>query len=314
MSELRSEAPMEASREGYGRGLLKAAEKDPNVVALEADLGKSTKSRTMKEAFPERWVSCGITEQNMMVMAAGLASSGKVAFASTFAIFTERAFEQIRNCVCRMKMNVKIIGSHAGLMTGTDGSSAQAIEDMAIYRTLPGMVVLCPADSVEAEKATLALAKHKGPAYMRLTRDKTPILFDDKYIFEIGKGKIMREGKDATIVACGPLVSIALEAAGFLAKENISLEVINMSTIKPLDSALILKSAKKTKRVITAEDHSIIGGLGGAVAELLAENPGAKLVRHGVQDTFGESGQPEELYDKYGLSVKHLIQRIKKDL
>ncbi|MBR9698909.1 transketolase family protein [Candidatus Woesearchaeota archaeon] len=303
---------LEASREGYGRGLVKAAKKHKDVVSLEADLGKSTKSRMLIPEFPERWISCGITEQNMIVTAAGLAWSGKIPFASTFAIFSERAFEQIRNAVARPKMNVKVIGSHAGLVTGTDGASAQAIEDMAIYRSLPNMVVICPADSMEAEKATLALAEYDGPAYMRLTRDKTPILFDDNHKFEIGKAIILKEGKDLSVVACGPLIPIALEAAELLKKEDIDAEVINMSTIKPLDKDTLLRSAKKTGKVITAEDHNIIGGLGGAVAEVLAENSDAKLARIGVQDTFAESGAPKDLYEKYGLTAENIVRTAKK--
>jgi len=298
----------EASREGYGRGLLKAAHQNKDIVALEADLGKSTKSRVIKKDFPERWISCGITEQNMMITGAGLASYGKIPFCSTFAIFSERAFEQIRNGIARQKLNVKIIGSHAGLITGTDGSSAQAIEDMGIYRTLPNMTVICPADSVEAELATLALAKHKGPSYMRLTRDKTPILFDNDHNFEIGKATVMRKGKDVTIIACGPLVAIALDAAKELESKGVDAEVINMSTIKPIDKEAILKSIKKTKKAITAEDHNIIGGLGSAVAEVLSEEGIGKLYRVGVQDTFAESGSPEELYKKYGLTKEHIVK------
>ena len=299
---------MEASREGYGRGLVAAGKKNKNVVSLEADLGKSTKSRMFRKEFPDRWFSCGITEQNMMLTAAGLESCGKIPFASTFAIFTERGFEQIRNGIARQNLNVKVIGSHAGLITGSDGSSAQAIEDMAIYRSLPNMTVICPADSIEAEKATIELSKHKGPAYMRLTREKIPILFEESYKFEIGKGKIMKKGKDISIIACGPLVSIALEAAEELEKKNIDAEIINMSTIKPIDKELIVQSASKTKKVITAEDHNVIGGLGSATAEILAEKNIAVLRRIGVQDVFGESGNPKDLYKKYGLTAENIVK------
>jgi transketolase len=302
---------MEASREGYGRGLVKAGAINKNVISLEADLGKSTKSGMFKKEFPKRWISCGITEQNMMITAAGMSSCGKIPFASTFAIFSERGFEQIRNGIARPNLNVKVVGSHAGLQTGQDGSSAQCIEDLCVYRSLPNMVVICPADSVEAEKATLTLVNHKGPSYMRLTRGKTPILFDAKYKFEIGKGTVVRKGKDITIVACGPMVNESLIAASELEKVKIDVEVINMSTIKPLDKSLLLKSLKKTGKVITAEDHSIIGGLGGAVAEVIAEEGFGKLYRIGVRDTFCESGSPSELYKKYKLSSGEIIKVVK---
>jgi len=302
----------EASRNGYGHGLVKAGKLNKNVVALECDLGKSTKSRMFRKEFPNRWFNCGISEQHMMVTAAGLESCGKIPFASTFAIFTERGFEQIRNAIARQNLNVKIIGSHAGLLTGTDGSSAQCIEDMAIYRALPNMTVMCPADSVEAELATIALSKHKGPAYMRVARDETPILFNKNHTFEIGKANIMKKGNDISIIACGPLVAIALEASSDLKKQNINAEVINMSTIKPIDKEMIIRTAEKTKRVVTAEDHNIIGGLGSAVAEVLAEQGLAKLTRIGVKDVFGESGNPKELYKKYGLSTHTIIHEVKK--
>ena len=248
----------------------------------------------------------------MMLVACGLAASGKIPFASTFAIFTERAFEQVRNAICRMRMNVKVIGSHAGLITGEDGSSAQCIEDIAVFRVLPHMTVICPADAVEAEKAVEIIANHHGPVYMRLTREKVPVLYDASHKFVIGKGSVLREGNDVTIMAYGPQVYEALEAADGLKKENITARVINMSTIKPLDKYAVVRAAKETGAIVTAEDHNIIGGLGGAVAEYLAEHYPAPLERVGVHDTFGESGKPMDLYKKYGLTSHDIMNAARK--
>ena len=299
------------TRDGFGKALLRLGKANKDIVSVEADLGKSTRSCWFSKEFPERNFNVGIAEQNMMLVAAGLASCGKIPFASTFAIFSERGFEQIRTSIARRNANVKIVGSHAGLLTGEDGSSAQAAEDMAIYRSLPNMVVISPADAIEAEKAVEALVKYKGPAYLRLTRDKVPVLFDADYKFEIGKGRVLKEGKDITVIATGPLVAEALEAHEQLKKEHISLRVINISTIKPIDEKLIVQAAKETKALLTAEDHNIIGGLGSAVAEVLAENHPARLKRIGVNDLFAESGKPRELYEKYGLTAAHIVKEAK---
>jgi len=299
------------TRDGFGKALLRLGKANKDIVSVEADLGKSTRSCWFSKEFPERNFNVGIAEQNMMLVAAGLASCGKIPFASTFAIFSERGFEQIRTSIARRNANVKIVGSHAGLLTGEDGSSAQAAEDMAIYRSLPNMVVISPADAIEAEKAVEALVKYKGPAYLRLTRDKVPVLFDADYKFEIGKGRVLKEGKDITVIATGPLVAEALEAHEQLKKEHISLRVINISTIKPIDEKLIVQAAKETKALLTAEDHNIIGGLGSAVAEVLAENHPARLKRIGVNDLFAESGKPRELYEKYGLTATHIVKEAK---
>ncbi len=300
------------TRDGFGKGLLKLAEKNQNIVALEADLGKSVRTEWMKQKFPDRVFNFGISEQDMFVTAAGLASCGKIPFAGTFAIFTERAFEQIRNTIGWGNMNVKVIGSHGGILTGEDGASAQTVEDIAVYRALPNFTVIVPADSIEAEKAVEVIAKHKGPVFMRLTRSGVPVIFDENYRFEIGKGKVLGEGKDVSLIACGPLVSESLFAAEILEKEKIKARVVNMSTIKPLDNNLVLKCARETGAIVTAEDHSIIGGLGGAVAEFLSENYPVPVERIGIKDSFGESGSPAELYKKYGLTAENIASAAKK--
>lgn len=302
---------MIATRDGYGNGLLKEGRKNKNIVSLAADLGKSTRSVYFAKEFPEREFNLGISEQDMMVTAAGLAHEGKIPFPSTFAIFTERGFEQIRNSIARPDMNVKIIGSHGGIAVGEDGSSAQCIEDLAIYRSLPNFTVLCPTDAIEAEKFVELLVKHKGPAYMRTTRNKVPILYDKNKEFAIGKGDTLKNGDNVTIIACGTLVFESLKAAEMLKKEKIFARVINMSTIKPIDKELIIKSAKETKAIVTAEDHNIVGGLGSAVAEVLVENCPVPLERIGLKDTFAESGAPESLYEKYGLTAKDIVKAVK---
>ena len=301
-----------ATRDGFGKGLLEYGRKNKDVISVEADLAKSTKSLLFSKEFPERKINVGISEADMILVSCGLAKEGKIPFASTFAIFTERAFEQIRNAVCRMNLNVKVIGSHAGLITGDDGSSAQCIEDISVYRTLPNMVVVCPADAVEAEQAVSVIAEHKGPVYMRLTREKVPVLYDSNHKFIIGKSDTLIEGKDVAIIAYGPQVYESVAAAEELKKEGINARVINMSTIKPLDEKAVLLAAKETGAIVTAEDHNIIGGLGGAVAEFLSSNFPTVLERVGVKDTFGESGKPAELYEKYGLTSEDIIKAAKK--
>ncbi|MBS3105617.1 transketolase family protein [Candidatus Woesearchaeota archaeon] len=301
-----------ATRDGYGKALLELGKINPNVVALDADLSDSTRSEYFAKQFPERFFSMGIAEQDMVGAAAGLAFSGKIPYASTFAVFSERAYEFVRNVVSRNKLNVKITGSHAGIFTGEDGKSAQAIEDIAAYRALPNMVVLQPCDSVEAEKMVFALADYKGPSYMRMHRNPVPIIHDSDYRFEIGKGEILKQGKDAVIFATGTLVHEALKAAEILKSERIDVFVVNIHTIKPLDVNLAIDLAKKTNCVITAEDHNVIGGLGGAVAETLSENYPCIMKRIGLNDKYAESGKPDELYRKYGLDADSIAEEAMK--
>ena len=303
---------MIATRDGYGKALLELGKINPNVVALDADLSDSTRSEYFARQFPERFFSMGIAEQNMIGSAAGLAFSGKIPYARTFAVFSERAYEFVRNIISRNKLNVKIAGSHAGIATGEDGKSAQAIEDIAAYRALPNMIVLQPCDSIEAEKIVFALAEYNGPSYMRMHRNPVPVIHSLDYKFEIGKGEILKEGKDAVIFATGTLVHEALKSAEILENENIKVYVVNIHTIKPLDVSLVVDLAKKTNCVITAEDHNIIGGLGGAVAEVLSENYPCLLKRIGLQDKYAESGKPDELYKKYGLDAASFAEEVMK--
>ena len=300
---------MAATRDGYGQALLELAENE-KVVVLEADLGKSTKSLHFRKAHPERTISCGIGEQNMLLVAAGMASSGYIPFASTFAIFTERAFEQMRNGVARPNLAVHLCGSHGGTHTGTDGSSAQSIEDLAIYRTLPNVTVLHPCDDVSTRLLTKQLAASKNPSYMRTARNKTPVLYDDAdpKTIQIGKGITLRQGNDVAIIACGVLVSEALKAADSLGEKGIEATVIDMHTIKPLDVGLVDEIASRCGAIVTAEDHSIIGGLGGAVAEHLSTSSRTPLERVGVQDRFGESGQADEMLELMELSSPHIVK------
>ena len=294
---------MAATRDGYGAALMELAGND-RVVVLEADLGKSTKSQLFRKAHPERTISCGIGEQNMLLTAAGMASSGYVPFASTFAIFTERAFEQMRNGVARPNLPVHLCGSHGGTHTGTDGSSAQSIEDLAIYRTLPNVTVMHPADDVSTKLLTKQLVEHGKPSYTRTARNKTPVLYDGRENeVQIGRGIVHGDGKDVTIVACGVMVSRSLEAAELLRADGIEATVVDMHTLKPLDTDLLDRLAAMTGCMVTAEDHSIIGGLGGAVAEHLISTRPVPLERVGVQDRFGESAQAEEMLEMMGLTA-----------
>jgi len=301
-----------ATRDGYGKALLELGKINPDVVALDADLSDSTRSEYFAKQFPERFFSMGIAEQDMIGAAAGLAFSGKIPYASTFAIFSERAYEFIRNIVSRNRLNVKIAGSHAGIFTGEDGKSAQAIEDIAIYRALPNMIVLQPCDSVEAEKMVFALAGYKGPSYMRLHRNPVPAIHDSNYKFELGKAEVLREGKDAVIFATGTMIHEALKAYDILKNEKINVCIVNVATIKPLDNNLVIDLAKKTNCVITAEDHNVIGGLGSAVAEVLGENYPCLMKRIGLQDRYAESGKPDELYKKYGLDAESIAEEVMK--
>ena len=298
-----------ASRDGYGSALLKLAS-DPRVVVLEADLGKSTKSCLFRAEYPERTVSMGIAEQNMMLVSAGMASSGKIPFASTFAIFTERAFEQVRNGIARPGLVVHICGSHGGIHTGTDGSSAQSIEDLAIYRTVPNMTVMHPCDDLSAEELTLQLLNHQQPSYTRTARNKVPRVYDEMNVkkIRIGKGNIIKEGNDVAIIACGVMVNEAKIAAEKLANKGINSCVVDMHTIKPLDGQLINNLAKECGCIVTVEDHSIIGGLGGSVSEYLSSNIPTPLEMVGVEDKFGESGATAELMSHMNIDSDAIVK------
>ncbi len=308
-----SEVKKIATRESYGNALVEFGERYPDLVVLDADLAGATKTGVFKKAFPDRHIDCGIAEGNMMGVAAGLAAAGKIPFASTFAMFAAgRAFEQVRNSIGYPHLNVKIGATHAGISVGEDGASHQCNEDIALMRTIPGMTVINPADDVEAKAAVKAAIEHEGPVYLRFGRLAVPLINDPvSYQFEIGRGIIMKEGKDVTIIATGLEVSESLEAAKMLEADGVSAEVINIHTIKPLDTELVVASAKKTGRVVTVEEHSIIGGLGGAVAELLAEQAPTKMLRIGVNDTFGESGPAKALIEKYGLDAKSIYGKVK---
>lgn len=298
-----------ATRAAYGHVLKTEVYKNPNVVVLEADLGNATKSNAFKEVAPERYFNMGISEQDLIGTAAGFAAAGKIPLASTFAVFaTGRAFEQVRNSVCYPKLNVKICATHAGLTVGADGGSHQAIEDISLMRTLPNMTVINPADAKEAEAAVLAAIDYQGPVYIRLGRAETKDIHDDSYHFEWGKAEVLRQGSDVTIFATGIMTAKALDAAETLAKRGIQAEVINVHTIKPLDEETVIASAKKTGKVVTAEEHSIIGGLGSAVAEVLARQCPTKQAFVGVQDSFGESGSPDDLLEKYGLTAEAIVK------
>lgn len=300
-----------ATREAYGKTLVELVE-NKDIVVLDADLAGATKTAMFKKACPERFFDMGIAEGDMMGTAAGLAVSGKIPFASTFAIFAAgRGFEQIRNSICYPNINVKIAATHAGVTVGEDGGSHQAIEDISLMRSLPNMVVLNPADAVEARQMVLAAAEYVGPMYLRFGRAATPVIHDESYKFELGKGEVVKEGKDVSIIATGIMVAKALEAAEILKAEGIDAEVINISTIKPLDNELVLASAKKTGKVVTAEEHSIIGGLGSAVCELLAEEHPVKVTRIGVKDCFGQSGSPAALLEHYGLTAADIVKACK---
>ena len=305
-----------ATREAYGKALAALANTNENVVVLDADLSKSTKTADFKVVAPERFFNMGIAEGNMMGVAAGLSTCGKIPFVSTFAMFAAgRAFEQIRNSICYPKLNVKVCATHAGLTVGEDGASHQAIEDISLMRSVPNMVVINPADDIETEAAIKAVAEMEGPCYVRLGRMAVSRVNDEtNYNFVIGKGITLAEGNDVAIIGTGIMVEAALEAKEELAKEGINARVINIHTIKPIDEELIIKAAKETGVIVTAEEHSIIGGLGSAVAEVVSEKCPVPVLRVGVKDTFGESGKPNELLEKYGLTSKDIINKVKKAL
>lgn len=302
-----------ATRESYGNTLKELAEEYPNLVVLDADLAAATKTGIFKKAYPERHIDCGIAECNMVGIAAGMATMGKIPFVSSFAMFAAgRAFEQVRNSVGYPHLNVKIGATHAGITVGEDGATHQCNEDLALMRTIPGMVVMCPSDDVEAKAAVRAAVEHDGPVYIRFGRAAVPVINDHPgYKFEIGKGTVVREGKDVTIVATGICVDSALGAAEKLAAEGIDAEVVNICTIKPLDEEIIVASAKKTGRVVTVEEHSVIGGLGSAVCDCLSANYPTPVKKLGMQDVFGESGSAAELVKKYGLDAEGVYNSVK---
>lgn len=302
-----------ATRESYGNALVELGKVNEKVYVLDADLAGATKTGIFKKAFPDRHIDCGIAECNMMGIAAGLSTTGLIPFCSSFAMFASgRAFEQVRNSIGYPHLNVKIGATHAGVTVGEDGASHQCIEDLAVMRTIPGMVVICPSDDIEVRAAVKAAAEYVGPVYMRFGRSAVPVINDTPdYKFEIGRGILLKEGKDVTIIATGVCVCEALKAAEALKQEGIDAEVINIHTIKPLDKDLVLQSAKKTGRVVTVEEHSVIGGLGSAVADVLAESNAAVLKKIGVPDVFGESGTAGQLLHKFKLDAEGITEGVK---
>jgi len=305
---LKGDVVSEPNRKGFGRGLKKAGELNENVIALCADLTESTQMGIFKEAYPGRFIEVGIAEQNLVTVSSGLAAQGKIPFCSSYAAFSPgRNWEQIRTTICLNDMPVNIVGSHAGLSVGPDGATHQMLEDIAMMRVLPNMSVVVPADSIEAEKATLALVDYKKPAYLRLAREAMPIITTPETPFKIGKAYVYSEGKDITIIATGAMTYHALMASEALFHDGIDVEVIHCPTIKPLDAVTILASVRKTGLVITCEEAQIAGGLGGAIAELVSEHCPVPIKRIGVEDRFGESGNPEELFHHFGLTAKHIM-------
>jgi transketolase len=301
------------TRNGYGDGLVELGKKDKRVVVLTGDLAESTRAHLFQKAYPDRFVECGVAEQNMMGVAAGMALSGKIPFVSSYAVFVPgRNWDQLRVSVCYTGANVKVAGAHAGISVGPDGATHQALEDIAITRVLPNLTVVVPCDYLETKKATIALAKMVGPAYFRFAREKSPVITIEKTPFKIGKANVMREGKDATIAACGPLVYEALLASELLAKDGIDVEVLNCHTLKPFDEATLVKSVKKTGCCVTVEEHQVTGGLAGAVAETLGRKQPAPIENIGMQNSFGESGETEELLTKYGMKASDIIKAVKR--
>lgn len=297
------------SRNGFGEGLVIAGQGNPNVVALCADLTESTRMQAFKGKFPDRFIEVGVAEQNLVTVASGLAAVGKVPFTSSYATFSPgRNWEQIRTTICYNDRPVKIVGSHAGISVGPDGATHQATEDIALMRVLPNMVVVCPVDSIEAKKATIAAAKNNKPTYIRLSRDKVPVVTTEATPFEIGKAQVLMEGSDVTIVACGQMVFRALWAAKKLKELRFSVRVINCSTIKPLDTKTILKAADETGSMVTVEEHQVVGGLGSAVAEAVSEHFPVPIKMVGLKDHFGESGNPQELLEKFGLTEEAVMK------
>ncbi len=302
-----------ATREAYGNALIKLGELNPNIVVLDADLSKSTKTAGFAKKFPERFFQMGIAEADMMATAGGFSTTGKIPFASTFAIFaTGRAYDQVRNTIGYPGLNVKIAATHAGPTVGDDGGSHQSIEDITLMRVIPGMTVLNPADSVETEKLIFAAADHYGPVYIRLGREPMPVIFDANYKPEIGKAVRLKEGKAATIIATGIMVEKALQAAEILSQKGTVVRIINIHTIKPIDTAEIIKAAWETGAIVTAEEHSVIGGLSSAVAEVVVQNHPVPMEFVGMKDRFGQSGSPAELLSEYGLTAENIVEAVEK--
>ena len=305
-----------ATRESYGNALVECGRENENIVVLDADLAVATKTSLFKKEFPNRHIDCGIAECNMVSIAAGIASTGKIPFVSSFAMFVAgRAFEQIRNSIGYPKLNVKIGATHAGISVGEDGATHQCNEDIALMRTIPGMVVINPCDDIEAKAAVKAAINHEGPVYLRFGRLAVPVISDtEDYSFEIGKGRVLKEGDDITIIATGLCVSESLEAAKMLEEDGISVKVINMHTIKPIDEELIIKSSRETKKIFTVEEHSIIGGLGDAVCAVTCANDPIPVIKIGINDVYGESGPAVEFLKKYGLNSEGIYKQIKSNL
>lgn len=305
-------AKLLATRDAYGKALVELGRENENIVVLDADLSCSTKTSLFCKEFPSRFINCGVAEQDMIGTAAGLAASGKIAFASTFAVFgSGRAWDQVRISVAYPKLNVKIVVTHGGITVGEDGATHQALEDIALMRVLPNMTVIVPADAATAYQAVKAVSKNNGPAYIRLGRPAVPVIYDEGSKFEIGKSIKLKEGNDVSIIACGIMVSAGLEAQKILDNEGISAEVIDMHTIKPIDVSAIVNTAKKTGAIVTAEEHSIIGGLGSAVAEIISQEFPIPVIRVGIEDIFGESGAPSDLLEKYRLLPKDIAKAAK---
>lgn len=303
-----------ATRQSYGEALLSLGEENKNIVVLDADLAGATKTELFAKRFPERFLNIGIAEQDLMSTAAGLATCDKIPYASTFAVFAAgRAYDQIRNSICYPELNVKIVATHAGITVGEDGATHQMLEDLSLMRTLPNMTVMCTSDDTETKWAIKEIAKIKGPVYLRLSRLATPIIYDENETFEIGKAKQIGEGKDCTIFATGVMVSEAIKAKEKLKEEDINVRVVDIHTIKPIDKEIIIKSAKETKKLISIEDHSIIGGLGTAIAEVLSEEYPSKLIRMGMKDKFGKSGKAEELMKHFHLTAEDIVKEVKKN-
>ncbi|HZK44563.1 MAG TPA: transketolase family protein [Syntrophomonadaceae bacterium] len=300
----------QATRDAYGKALLELGGLHEDIVVLDADLSQSTRTAEFAKVYPDRFFNAGIAEQNMMGMAAGLSTANKTVFASSFAIFAVgRAFEQVRNSLAYANLNVKVCATHSGITVGEDGGSHQSIEDIAIMRSVPNMTVVVPSDGISTKEALFSIYEYKGPVYLRLGRPAVPIIYDEGLEFEIGKGIELRDGPDATLIACGMMVAMAVEAADELAKQGINLSVIDMHTIKPLDEELIIRKAKETGAILTIEEHSIIGGLGGAVCEVVSEHHPIPVIRMGIKDVFGQSGTPNELLQHYNLTTEHIIQK-----
>lgn len=303
----------QATRDAYGLALVELGGLYNDVVVMDADLSKSTKTADFAKAFPQRFFNAGIAEQNLMGMAAGLAACGKVVYASTFAVFaTGRAFEQVRNSLAYGKLNVKVCATHAGVTVGEDGGSHQSVEDIATMRSIPNMTVVVPADGMSTRQAVLALYHQQGPAYLRLGRPSIPLLYDENAEFQIGRGIELKQGSDATLIACGLMVARCLEAARILEQEGIQVSVVDMHTVKPLDEELVIRKARETGAIVTAEEHSVIGGLGGAVCETVCAHCPVPVLRLGIEDKFGQSGSPDELLDYYGLNVGQIMMNVRK--